>query len=76
VGLLLPYLITYLESPLPHPHQNKRKEKENGERERERERERAHVVHLRFIPFTCANLLSHVYLKILVEFVTYLPYSC
>jgi hypothetical protein len=37
VGLLLPYLITYLESPLPHP-AKKRKEKEIGKK-RERERE-------------------------------------
>jgi hypothetical protein len=42
VGLLLPYLITYLESPLPHPakkrKEKKRKEKEIGKK-RERERE-------------------------------------
>jgi hypothetical protein len=37
VGLLLPYLITYLESPLPHP-PNKKRKKRNEKKRKEKEK--------------------------------------
>jgi predicted amidophosphoribosyltransferase len=39
VGLLLPYLITYLESPLPHPPKKKRKKEKKKKRKRKERRE-------------------------------------
>jgi hypothetical protein len=53
VGLLLPYLITYLESPLPHPKKRKRKEKRRKRKWKEkRERESSSLLNVPLTQFT------------------------